>query len=70
MDRENEADLIFSAESLTEAQMTLLIRECSDIVCLCIPDEKADALNLPRMVDKNTSRYQTNFIVPLKPLPV
>jgi len=66
MDRENEADLIFSAESLTEAQMTLLIRECSGIVSLCIPDEKADALNLPRMVDKNTSRYQTNFTVSIE----
>ncbi|MEZ4485653.1 MAG: 3,4-dihydroxy-2-butanone-4-phosphate synthase [Syntrophotaleaceae bacterium] len=38
-DRENEGDLIYAAEILTEAQMALLIRECSGIVCLCLPDE-------------------------------
>ncbi len=31
-DRENEGDLIFSAESLTQEQMAMLIRECSGIV--------------------------------------
>ena len=35
-DRENEGDMIFSAENLTEKQMALLIREGSGIVCLCL----------------------------------
>ena len=30
-DRENEGDLIYAAETLTPAQMALLIRECSGI---------------------------------------
>ncbi len=64
--RENEADLIYSAELLTEAQMALLIRECSGIVCLCLPDAKACALDLPPMVEKNSSRYQTAFTVSIE----
>ena len=43
-DRENEGDLIYAAETITPQQMALLIRECSGIVCLCLTDEKADAL--------------------------
>lgn len=34
--RENEGDLIFSAQSMTEADMAIMIRHCSGIVCLCI----------------------------------
>ena len=59
--RENEGDLIFSAETLTSPQMAMLIRECSGIVCLCITPEKADLLRLRPMVEKNTSTYGTAF---------
>lgn len=64
--RENEGDLIFPAESLTEAQMAMLIRECSGIVCLCLTDEKVRRLKLPMMVEKNTSRYNTAFTVSIE----
>lgn len=65
-DRENEGDLIFAAESLTEAQMAMLIRECSGIVCLCLTDEKVQALHLPMMVPDNSSRFQTAFTVSIE----
>lgn len=65
-ERENEGDLIFAAESLTPEQMAVLIRECSGIVCLCLPDEKVRALELPMMVASNTSRYQTAFTVSIE----
>ncbi|GAB7081051.1 3,4-dihydroxy-2-butanone-4-phosphate synthase [Megalodesulfovibrio paquesii] len=61
--RENEGDLIFPAQTLTNAQMAMLIRECSGIVCLCLTDEKVRALELPMMVQDNSSRYQTAFTV-------
>jgi 3,4-dihydroxy 2-butanone 4-phosphate synthase len=64
--RENEGDLIFAAETLTEAQMALLIRECSGIVCLCLTDEKVNTLELPMMVGHNSSRYQTAFTVSIE----
>jgi 3,4-dihydroxy 2-butanone 4-phosphate synthase len=65
-DRENEADLIVSAERLTNETMALLIRECSGIVCLCLPDEKVRALELPPMVTSNESRYGTAFTVSIE----
>lgn len=65
-DRENEGDLIFPAQTLTDAQMAMLIRECSGIVCLCLTGEQADALDLPMMVQNNTSAYQTAFTVSIE----
>lgn len=65
-ERENEGDLFFAAESLTNDQMAMLIRECSGIVCLCLPEEKVKALQLPMMVEKNTSNYQTPFTVSIE----
>ncbi|MCC9622781.1 3,4-dihydroxy-2-butanone-4-phosphate synthase [Thalassospira sp. MA62] len=65
-DRENEGDLIFSAEHLTNQQMAMLIRDCSGIVCLCLTDEKATALDLPPMVENNTSSMGTGFTVTIE----
>lgn len=65
-DRENEGDLIFAAETLTEEQMAMLIRDCSGIVCLCLTDEKVRQLELPMMVEKNDSQYQTAFTVTIE----
>jgi 3,4-dihydroxy 2-butanone 4-phosphate synthase len=65
-DRENEGDLIFSTASLNTEQMALLIRECSGIVCLCLTPEKASALSLSPMVEKNTSPYGTAFTISIE----
>lgn len=65
-DRENEGDLIFSAHTMTNNQMALMIRKCSGIVCLCLPNKKADALELPYMVKENTSSYQTPFTISIE----
>ena len=64
--RENEGDLIFSAHNMTNNHMALMIRKCSGIVCLCLTNEKADALNLPYMVKENTSSFQTPFTVTIE----
>ncbi len=65
-DRENEGDMIFPAQTLTPEQMALLIREGSGIVCLCITGEKAGQLDLPPMVEQNTSAYGTAFTVSIE----
>ncbi|MDP2697978.1 3,4-dihydroxy-2-butanone-4-phosphate synthase [Thalassospira sp.] len=65
-DRENEGDLIFSAEHLTNEQMAMMIRDCSGIVCLCLTDEAATELDLPPMVAKNTSSMGTGFTVSIE----
>ena len=64
--RENEGDLIFAAETLSVPQMAMLIRHCSGIVCLCVPEEKYQSLGLPMMVEHNSSRYSTAFTVSIE----
>ncbi|GAB6041103.1 3,4-dihydroxy-2-butanone-4-phosphate synthase [Endothiovibrio diazotrophicus] len=65
-ERENEGDLIFPAESVSAEQMALLIRECSGIVCLCLTDEAVRRLQLPMMVNENSSRNGTAFTVSIE----
>lgn len=60
-DRENEGDLIFSAADIKIEQIVTMIRDCSGIICLCLTEEKATALQLQLMVETNTSQYQTAF---------
>ena len=64
--RENEADIIFSAQTLTTSQMAQLIRDCSGIVCLCLTDAQVKQLQLPMMVADNTSQYGTAFTVSIE----
>ncbi len=66
LDRENEADLIFAAEKMTEVDMALMIRACSGIVCLCLDDTRIRQLSLPPMVSNNESRFGTAFTVSIE----
>jgi 3,4-dihydroxy 2-butanone 4-phosphate synthase len=65
-DRENEGDLIFAAETMTVEQMALMIRACSGIVCLCLTDDRVRQLQLPMMVENNSSQFQTAFTVTIE----
>ncbi|VCU70798.1 3,4-dihydroxy-2-butanone 4-phosphate synthase [Pigmentiphaga humi] len=65
-DRENEADLIIAAESITEAIMARMIRDCSGIVCLCLTPGHVEALGLPQMTSSNRSRNGTAFTVTIE----
>ena len=65
-DRENEGDLIFSAQHLTTPQMAMMIRECSGIVCLCLTEERIRSLELSPMVKKNTSSMGTAFTISIE----
>ncbi|OCG38364.1 3,4-dihydroxy-2-butanone-4-phosphate synthase [Gilliamella sp. Gris1-4] len=65
-DRENEGDIIWAAESITIEQMALTIRYGSGIVCLCLPKKYCDELNLPMMVENNTSKNNTAFTISIE----
>ncbi|CDG83861.1 3,4-dihydroxy-2-butanone-4-phosphate synthase [Janthinobacterium agaricidamnosum] len=65
-DRENEADLIVAADQLTVETMALMIRECSGIVCLCLPADTVRALELAPMTQDNQSSYGTPFTVSIE----
>ncbi|MCV2525832.1 MAG: 3,4-dihydroxy-2-butanone-4-phosphate synthase [Candidatus Lightella neohaematopini] len=65
-DRENEGDIVFSAENITIEQMAFTIRYGSGIVCLCLTEERRKQLDLNMMVKNNNSRYQTAFTVTIE----
>ena len=65
-DRENEADLIVAAETLTVETMARIIRDGSGIVCLTLTDELANHLELPPMVQDNSSQFKTAFTVTIE----
>lgn len=65
-DRENEADLIAAAETISHDVMARMIRDCSGIVCLCLDDARIRQLDLPPMVTDNQSRYGTAFTVSIE----
>jgi 3,4-dihydroxy 2-butanone 4-phosphate synthase len=65
-DRENEADLVIAAETMTVEAMAMMIRDCSGIVCLCLPDAALQHLHLPPMVSNNESKNQTAFTVSIE----
>jgi 3,4-dihydroxy 2-butanone 4-phosphate synthase/GTP cyclohydrolase II len=62
-DRENEGDLCIAAEKVTHEVINFMARYGRGLVCLTLTDEKADVLNLPPMVEENTSLYRTAFTV-------
>lgn len=63
--RENEGDLIVAAEKLTVPQMNFILRHSSGVVCLSLPEEKLQALQLPLMVPptQNSSVRGTPFTI-------
>jgi 3,4-dihydroxy 2-butanone 4-phosphate synthase/GTP cyclohydrolase II len=62
-DRENEGDLVIAAEHMTAEKMAFMIRYTGGVVCLPLSNEIADRLQLPHMVQRNTSRMSTPFTV-------
>ncbi|TSC79943.1 MAG: 3,4-dihydroxy 2-butanone 4-phosphate synthase / GTP cyclohydrolase II [Candidatus Peregrinibacteria bacterium Gr01-1014_25] len=65
-DRENEGDIVVAAEYVTEEQMAAIIRQTSGIVFLALNNDIADALDLPPMVARNTSKRSTPFTVSIE----
>lgn len=64
--RENEGDIVFVAETMTIEQMAFTIRYGSGIVCLCITEKRREQLDLPMMVENNTSTYRTGFTIAIE----
>jgi 3,4-dihydroxy 2-butanone 4-phosphate synthase / GTP cyclohydrolase II len=62
-DREDEGDLVAAAALMTAEQMAFFLRHGSGIVCATMPEERADALELPLMVTQNTESHGTAFTV-------
>jgi len=62
-DRENEGDLIMAAEHVTPEWVNFMLRECRGLLCAALTEERARALDLPLMVEKNQDPQGTRFTV-------
>lgn len=62
-DRENEGDIIIPAELATAENLAFTIRYTGGVICLAMPNDLADRLELPPMVKHNTAKRQTAYTV-------
>lgn len=62
-DRENEGDLILAAEHATTESVAFMVRHTSGMLCVALPGERLDALELPLMVERNSDSMRTAYTV-------
>ncbi|MBI2990143.1 MAG: bifunctional 3,4-dihydroxy-2-butanone-4-phosphate synthase/GTP cyclohydrolase II [Candidatus Magasanikbacteria bacterium] len=64
--RENEGDLVLAAEYATPEKIAFIIRHTGGVLCLALNNEIADRLDLPFMVQKNTSKRTTPYTISIE----
>jgi 3,4-dihydroxy 2-butanone 4-phosphate synthase/GTP cyclohydrolase II len=62
-DRENEGDIIFAASKATPELLTFTIRYSSGVICVPMPGEMLDRLQLPLMTTQNAERMRTAYTI-------
>ncbi|HUV56306.1 MAG TPA: 3,4-dihydroxy-2-butanone-4-phosphate synthase, partial [Dehalococcoidales bacterium] len=62
-DRENEGDLAIAAEKITPEAINFMAKHARGLICLPIIGERLDELEIPLMVNKNTSNFSTAFTI-------
>jgi 3,4-dihydroxy 2-butanone 4-phosphate synthase/GTP cyclohydrolase II len=65
-DRENEGDLCIAAEAVTPETINFMARFGRGLICLALTEERCQELDLPLMVENNTSNYGTAFTVSIE----
>jgi 3,4-dihydroxy 2-butanone 4-phosphate synthase / GTP cyclohydrolase II len=61
--RENEGDIIFAASAATPELLAFMIRYTSGVICVPLPGQELDRLQLPLMTTQNTEHMRTAFTV-------
>ncbi|KAF8316758.1 3,4-dihydroxy-2-butanone 4-phosphate synthase [Clavulina sp. PMI_390] len=61
--RENEGDLIIAADSITTEKMAWFIKMTSGYICISLPGEALDQLELPLMVANNQEHFKTAYTI-------
>lgn len=62
-DRENEGDFICAAELITPEIVNFMARYGRGLICVALPEERCEKLDLELMVGNNTSLHETQFTV-------
>ena len=65
-DRENEGDLTMAAEKITPEAINFMAKHGRGLICLAMTPERLDELEIPLMVSKNSSRFETAFCVSIE----
>ncbi len=65
-DRENEGDLYVPAEKVTPEIITFMATHGRGLICLSMTGTRLDELQIPMMVQENTSSFQTAFCVSIE----
>lgn len=62
-DRENEGDLTIAAEKVTPEIVNFMMTHGRGLICMPMTAERLDALDVPLMTQKNTTRFDTAFCI-------
>ncbi|MDT1063387.1 3,4-dihydroxy-2-butanone-4-phosphate synthase [Paracoccus sp. CPCC 101403] len=65
-DRENEGDLVIPAQMATPEAINFMATHGRGLICLSMPGARIDALGLPLMSPKNSSRHETAFTMSIE----
>src|SRR5687767_1669210 len=65
-DRENEGDLCIAAERVTAESVNFMARFGRGLICLALTEERCGELDLPLMVENNTTNFGTAFTVSIE----
>jgi 3,4-dihydroxy 2-butanone 4-phosphate synthase/GTP cyclohydrolase II len=64
-DRENEGDLTVAAEKVTPEIINFMATHGRGLICIPMTEERLEELDIPPMVQQNTTRFETAFHVPI-----
>jgi 3,4-dihydroxy 2-butanone 4-phosphate synthase / GTP cyclohydrolase II len=62
-DRENEGDIVMAASKVTPEHVNFMVKHARGLICVAMTPERADALELPPMADRNTDPKGTAFTI-------
>ena len=65
-DRENEGDLVIPAQMATPEAVNFMATHGRGLICLSLPAARIDALGLPLMSPRNSSRHETAFTMSIE----
>jgi 3,4-dihydroxy 2-butanone 4-phosphate synthase/GTP cyclohydrolase II len=65
-DRENEGDLTIAAEKITPETINFMARYGRGLICMPMTAERLDELEIPLMVNQNTTTFNTAFCVSIE----
>src|SRR5205814_9998521 len=65
-DRENEGDLCIAADKITPEAINFMAKHGRGLICLTLTEERCNELDLPLMVENNTSPSGTACTVAIE----